>query len=186
MHGVLIDILGLGVLLIGDSGIGKSECALDLIVRGHRLVADDTVEIRRRGDAEIVGACPELTRQHMELRGLGIINIRDLFGAASTRASKRVELVVKLERWDEHVESDRLGIDNRTCTLLGVEVPLIFGMPVAPGRSLATLVEVAATSQLLRVRGVNAAQALVERIDQRLRDAAAGGSPEGSVSEGET
>ena len=95
MHGVLMDILGLGVLIIGDSGIGKSECALDLVVRGHRLVADDTVEVRRRGETAVIGTCPELTRHHMEVRGLGVINIRDLFGVASTRTSKRIELVVQ-------------------------------------------------------------------------------------------
>src|SRR5829696_7775769 len=99
IHGVLIDILGLGVLIVGDSGIGKSECALDLVVRGHRLVADDTVEVRRRGETVVIGTCPELTRHHMELRGLGVINVRDLFGVASTRSSKRVEMVVQLERW---------------------------------------------------------------------------------------
>src|SRR5690606_36512417 len=97
IHGVLIDILGLGVLIVGESGIGKSECALDLVVRGHRLVADDTVEVRRRGDTVLIGSCPELTRHHMELRGLGVINIRDLFGVASTRSSKMIELVVQLE-----------------------------------------------------------------------------------------
>ncbi len=100
MHAVLMDILGLGVLIVGESGIGKSECALDLIVRGHRLVADDTVDVRRRAESILIGSCPELTRHHMELRGLGVINVKDLFGIASTRSSKRVELVVQLERWD--------------------------------------------------------------------------------------
>jgi HPr kinase/phosphorylase len=100
MHGVLLDILGLGVLIVGESGIGKSECALDLIVRGHRLVADDTVEVRRRAETILIGTCPELTRHHMEIRGLGVINIQDLFGIAATRTSKRIELVVQLERWE--------------------------------------------------------------------------------------
>ena len=169
IHGVLIDVLGLGVLLIGDSGIGKSECALDLVVRGHRLVADDTVQIRRRGDSVVLGACPEPTRYHMELRGLGIINIKDLFGVAATRASKTVELVVKLERWDEHREYDRLGLDENVYELFGVRVPLIC-MPVAPGRNLATLVEVAARNQLLRSRGLNAARDLVERLERQLQE----------------
>ena len=100
IHAVLMDLLGLGVLIAGESGIGKSECALDLIVRGHRLVADDTVEVRRRSETILIGACPELTRHHMELRGLGVINVKDLFGIASIRSSKRVELVEQLERWD--------------------------------------------------------------------------------------
>jgi HPr kinase/phosphorylase len=169
IHGVLLDILGLGVLIVGESGIGKSECALDLIVRGHRLVADDTVEIRRRGEHALIGTCPELTRHHMELRGLGVINIRDLFGVASTRLSKRVELVVQLERWDQTREYDRLGIDETTYEMFGVRVPLI-RMPVAPGRSLAILVEVAARNQLLRSRGLNAARDLARRLERELTE----------------
>ena len=170
IHGVLLDILGLGVLIVGESGIGKSECALDLVVRGHRLVADDTVEILRRSETVLIGTCPELTRHHMEIRGLGVINVRDIFGIASTRASKRVELVVQLERWDPTREYDRLGLEERSHEVLGLKIPLI-QMPVAPGRNLAILVEVAARNQLLRVRGLNAARELVERLDRRLRDA---------------
>jgi HPr kinase/phosphorylase len=167
IHGVLLDVLGLGVLLMGESGIGKSECALDLVCRGHRLVADDTVEVRRRAESIIIGSCPELTRHHMELRGLGLINVRDLFGVAATRTSKRVELVVQLERWDENREYDRLGLDDQHFDLLGLRVPLVH-MPVAPGRNLATLVEVAARNQLLRVRGINAARALAARLEASL------------------
>ena len=169
IHGVLMDMLGLGVLIIGESGIGKSECALDLVVRGHRLVADDTVEVRRRGETTLIGTCPELTRHHMEVRGLGLINIRDLFGVAAIRASKRVELVVQLERWDPHREYDRLGLEENRHDILGLRVPLI-RMPVAPGRSLAVLVEVAARNQLLRARGLNAARDLAERLEQTLRE----------------
>jgi HPr kinase/phosphorylase len=177
VHGVLLDILGLGVLVVGESGIGKSECALDLVVRGHRLVADDTVEIRRRADTVLLGSCPELTRHHMEIRGLGVINIRDLFGVASTRDSKRVELVVQLERWESGREYDRLGLDDERFEILGVPVPMI-RMPVAPGRNLAILVEVAARNQLLRVRGHHAARALAARLDQALlREAAPAGAP---------
>lgn len=167
IHGVLLDILGLGVLIVGESGIGKSECALDLVVRGHRLVADDTVEVRRRAESIVIGACPELTRHHMEVRGLGLINIRDLFGVASTRTSKRVELVVQLDRWDPDLEYDRLGLDEAVYDLIGLKVPLI-RMPVAPGRNLAILVEVAARNQLLRMRGLNAARELVKRLDASL------------------
>ena len=168
IHGVLMDILGLGVLIVGESGIGKSECALDLVVRGHRLVADDTVEVRRRAETAVLGTCPELTRHHMEVRGLGVINIRDLFGVASTRTSKRVELVVQLERWDPSREYDRLGLDERFYELLGLNVPLI-RMPVAPGRNLAILVEVAARNQLLRARGRHAARDLAARLDETLK-----------------
>jgi len=169
VHGVLMDILSLGVLIIGDSGIGKSECALDLVVRGHRLVADDAVEVRRRGETDLIGTCPELTRHHMEVRGLGVINIRDLFGVAATRMSKRMELVVQLERWDAARDYDRLGLDENAWELFGVKIPLVH-MPVAPGRNLAILVEVAARNQLLRARGLNAARDLASRLDQQLRD----------------
>jgi HPr kinase/phosphorylase len=169
IHGVLMDMLGLGVLIIGESGIGKSECGLDLVVRGHRLVADDTVEIRRRGETTLIGTCPELTRHHMEIRGLGLINIRDLFGVAAIRNAKRVELIVQLERWDPERDYERLGIDELRYDILGIRVPLV-RMPVAPGRSLGVLVEVAARNQLLRSRGLNAARDLATRLDQTLRE----------------
>ena len=167
VHGVLMDILGLGVLIVGESGIGKSECALDLVVRGHRLVADDAVELRARAESFLNGNCPELTRHHMEIRGLGLINVQDLFGVASTRRSKRVELVVQLERWDPTREYDRLGLDEAHYETLGIRVPMI-RMPVAPGRNLAILVEVAARNQLLRSGGLNSARRLTERLDEEL------------------
>jgi HPr kinase/phosphorylase len=191
IHGVLMDILGLGVLIVGDSGIGKSECALDLVVRGHRLVADDTVEIHRRGEKDVIGTCPELTRHHMEVRGLGVINIRDLFGVASTRVNKRLELVVQLERWDppsrgatahrsgeaspkpkgeagQNRDYDRLGLEDSYHDLIGVRLPLV-RMPVAPGRSVAILVEVAVRNQILRARGRHAARDLVARLERALK-----------------
>jgi HPr kinase/phosphorylase len=177
IHAVLMDILGLGVLMVGESGIGKSECALDLIVRNHRLVADDTVEVRRRQETILIGTCPELTRHHMELRGLGLINVKDLFGIASTRSSKRVELVVRLERWDPAREYERLGLDEDFYEILGLRVPLI-RMPVAPGRSIAILVEVAARNQLLRARGQHAARALADRLERTLREGRVPPSPD--------
>jgi HPr kinase/phosphorylase len=164
-----MDVLGLGILITGESGIGKSECALDLIVRGHRLVADDTVEVRRRAETILIGTCPELTRHHMELRGLGVINVKELFGIASTRSSKRVEFVVQLERWDPSRAYERLGLDDDFHEILGLRVPMI-RMPVAPGRNIAILVEVAARNQLLRARGHHAARLLAERLERRLRD----------------
>jgi HPr kinase/phosphorylase len=170
-HGVLLDILGLGVLVTGESGIGKSECALDLLVRGHRLVADDTVEIRCRGESVLIGTCPELTRHHVEVRGLGVVNVTDLFGVSATRSSKRVELVVHLERWEPGREYDRLGLDTATTDILGVKVPFVT-MPVTSGRNLAMLVEVAARNQLLRSRGRHAAQMLAERLEHRLEQLA--------------
>jgi HPr kinase/phosphorylase len=177
IHGVLMDVLGLGVLIAGESGIGKSECALDLIVRGHRLIADDTVELRRRQEAILIGTCPELTRHHMELRGLGVINVTELFGIASTRSSKRVELVVQLERWDPAREYDRLGLDDVFYEILGLRIPLI-RMPVAPGRNIAILIEVAARNQLLRSRGHHAARVLADRLERALRESALAASPD--------
>jgi HPr kinase/phosphorylase len=167
VHGVLMDILGLGVLVVGESGIGKSECALDLVVRGHRLVADDVVELHCRAESFLIGTCPELTRHHMEIRGLGLINVQDLFGVASTRSSKRVELVVQLERWEPGREYERLGLDDVFYEVLGSRIPMI-RMPVAPGRNVSILVEVAARNQLLRARGHHAARRLVSRLHEQL------------------
>jgi len=172
LHAGLLDVLGLGVLIVGESGLGKSECALDLIVRGHRFVADDTVEIRRRSETILIGTCPELTRHHMELRGLGVINVKELFGIASTRTAKRVELVVQLERWDPARQYERLGLDDEFYEILGLKVPLI-RMPVAPGRNIAILIEVAARNQLLRARGHHPARLLAERLEHQLRQLSA-------------
>ncbi len=177
-HGVLVDVLGLGVLMIGESGIGKSECALELIRLGHRLVSDDVVDVRRRGGAIVIGSCPPLTRHHMELRGIGLINVRDLFGITATRTSKRVELVVRLERWDSSRAYERLGLDETFEDVLGVQIASVC-MPVAPGRNLAILVEVAVRNHLLRTRGEHAARKLAARLDHALAlDPAAGEDPE--------
>lgn len=166
LHGVLLDVFGLGVLVLGESGIGKSECALELVDRGHRLVADDVVELKRMGDV-LVGVSPDLTRYHMELRGLGVLNVKDLYGVSSIRLSKRVELVVQLERWDPAKEYDRLGLDGERFLVLGAELPLA-RMPVAPGRNIALLVEVAARNRLLRESGYDAARRFVDRADERV------------------
>jgi len=166
-HGVLLDILGLGVLLTGESGIGKSECALDLIGRGHRLVADDAVDIRCRSESILIGTCPDLTRHHVEIRGLGLLNVTDIFGVSATRGSKRVELVVELVRWDPTRPADRLGLDQQTTQILGQTLPLLT-IPVGPGRHVAMLVEVAARNQLLRTRGRHAAGLLADRLERRL------------------
>jgi HPr kinase/phosphorylase len=170
LHGVLLDIYGVGVLLLGDSGVGKSECALDLIVRGHRLVSDDIVEIKRKGNV-LNGSGPELTRYHMEIRGLGIINIKDLFGVAAVRYLKDVDMVVKLDPWQEGKEYERLGLDQPTWEILGVSVPYI-EMPVAPGRHLSVLVEVAARNHLLKTKGYDPARELASRLEARLAQGA--------------
>ncbi len=152
IHGVLMQIFGLGVLITGPSGIGKSECALELLLKGHRLISDDSVEITRLGIDRISGAGGDVLKHHMELRGLGIINIRELFGISATGTSQSIDLAVKLERWKSDAEYDRLGLDQSTIEFLGVSIPVI-EMPVAPGRNVSTLVEVAARIHLLRQRG---------------------------------
>jgi len=152
IHGVLIEIFGLGVLLLGPSGIGKSECALELVLKGHRLITDDYVELTRRGIDRLLGSGGSVLKHHMELRGLGIINIKELFGISATSVSKTVDFAVRLERWNSDADYDRLGLDQDSVEFLGVSVPLV-AMPVAPGRNVATLVEVAARIHLLRQRG---------------------------------
>jgi HPr kinase/phosphorylase len=168
VHGVLLEIYGLGVLLLGESGMGKSECALDLVVRGHRLVADDTVEIRRRRRA-LIGTGPELTRYHMELRGLGIVNVKELFGVGAVRMAKLVELVIRLDPWEDGKHYDRLGLDEQVHEILGIELPYV-EMPVGPGRHLSVLVEVAARNQLLKQEGHHPARQLVRLLGQRITD----------------
>jgi len=180
-HGVLMDIYGIGVLIEGKSGVGKSECALDLIVRGHRLVADDLVEMRRTGPEQLLGNAPDLLRDHMEIRGLGIINVRDLFGVSAIAGPKHVSLCIRLERWAEAREVDRLGIDARTVEVLGVALPQVL-LPVSPGRNLSTLVEIAVRVHLLRTRGYNAAEEFVARHAEVL--GAAGGEAGGAAEQG--
>jgi len=167
IHAVLMDIYGLGVLLLGDSGVGKSECALDLVVRGHRLISDDVVEIRRRREV-LIGTGPELTRYHMELRGVGIINVKDLFGVAAVRMSKHVEYVIKLDPWKTEKRYDRLGLDEKSYEILGIELPYV-EMPVGPGRNLSVLIEVAARNHLLKLKGYHPARELARMLGNRLR-----------------
>lgn len=165
-HGVLMDIYGLGVLILGDSGVGKSECALELVVRGHRLVSDDIVEIRRTG-GDLVGTGPELTRYHMELRGLGLINVKDLFGVASVRMQKFVEYVIRLDPWKPGKRYDRLGLDEGGYEILGLSLPYV-EMPVGPGRNLSVLIEVAARNQLLKLKGFHPARELARKLGESL------------------
>lgn len=169
LHGVLLDVLGIGVLLLGKSGIGKSETALDLVVRGHRLVADDIVELRRKAGF-VFGSGSGIIRHHMEIRGLGIINIKDLFGIASVRKTKKVELVVELVEWSSEEEYDRLGLDEQRYAILELTVPMV-RVPVRPGRNLATIIEVAARNQLLKLQGHNSALAFQERLNRAIAEA---------------
>jgi HPr kinase/phosphorylase len=171
VHGVLMDLLGMGVLLQGPSGIGKSECALDLILRGHRIVADDIIHLEKRGPSTVLGCGSELTRHHMEIRGLGIICIRDLFGLSAITDLKKVELVIRIEEWDPEKEYDRLGLDDGRSVFLGVSLPTLL-IPISPGRNLATIVEVAVRNHILKTQGVHAARDLVERQTRRAEEGA--------------
>jgi HPr kinase/phosphorylase len=166
VHGVLMDVVGVGVLLVGRSGVGKSECALDLILRGHRFVADDAIHIDKLGPATLVGRGDDLTRHHMEIRGLGIINIQELFGLTATSQRKKVELVIRLEEWDAAKEYDRLGLEDRTTEILAVPLPTLL-IPVSPGRNLASIVEVAVRNHLLKQLGVHSARELAVRQERR-------------------
>src|SRR5881275_1419678 len=167
MHSGLLDVYGIGVLLLGDSGIGKSECALDLVYRGHRLIADDMVVVRRHPNDVLLGYSNDLIKHHMELRGIGIIDIKDLFGVASTRDVKPIDLVVRLEKWVEGTEYDRLGIAGETYELLGVPKPYV-RLPVASGRNLALLVEIAARNHLMKLQGYDSAREFTRRIDEQI------------------
>jgi len=160
IHGVLLDVFGLGVLLLGPSGIGKSECALELVLKGHRLVSDDCVEIMRHGVDRLVGTGGPNLEHHMELRGLGIINIKELFGISATGRNKTLDFAVRLQRWEKDAEYDRLGLERSPIEFLGVSIPLI-EMPVAPGRNVATLIEVAARIHLLGQQGHHPAKELL-------------------------
>lgn len=164
VHGVYVDVFGVGLLLLGPSGIGKSECALELVQRGHRLVADDIVDFMLKPPAAIYGAALELLQNHLEVRGLGVLNIKDLFGVASVRDSKRLDLVIQLVQNEESEGSwDRLGIDDEWHTLLGVKVPLR-RVPVRPGKNTASTVEVAARNELLRQAGHHSAREFHARV----------------------
>jgi HPr kinase/phosphorylase len=167
MHGVLLDVFGVGILLLGKSGIGKSEIALDLIMRGHRLVADDIVDVKRVAPETVYGTGSEIIKHHMEIRGLGIINIKDLFGVAAIRERKKIEIVLELVEWDPNVEYDRLGVEERKFRILDVEIPMLI-VPVRPGRNMTTIVEVAARNHLLKLQGHHSAREFQERLNRAI------------------
>lgn len=169
LHGSLADVYGVGLLFVGRSGIGKSECVLDLIERGHRLVADDVVLVSRRGTDVLIGQGHELAAHHMEIRGIGLIDIPALFGIRSVRQQKRVEVVVNLEDWDTAKEADRTGFGRQTMEILGVQIPKVV-VPLNPGKNLTVISEVVAMSHLLRFSGVDVAQAFNERLIKRMKE----------------
>lgn len=171
-HGVLVEVYGEGLLLIGESGVGKSEAAIELVKRGHRLIADDAVEIRRTSDTALVGTAPESIRHYIELRGLGIIDVRHLFGIGSVKLSERVGLVVHMEEWRDDVVYDRLGLDATFMEILGIQVPSIT-LPVKPGRNLAAIIEVAAMNHRQKKMGYDAALEFTKQLTQYMADNAA-------------
>lgn len=162
IHGVLVGMFGIGVLILGESGIGKSECALDLITRGHNLIADDAIEIKKIG-SRLQGTSPELVREHLEIRGLGIVNIRDLFGASAIgKEKKQIDVCIELKKWTDGGEIERLGLDAAEEDIFGAKIPK-FVLPVGSGRNISTLVETAIRVHLLRIKGIDAARKLIEK-----------------------
>ena len=167
IHGVLVDVYGEGVLIMGDSGIGKSETALELIKRGHRLVSDDVVEISKVSDVTLVGTAPDITRHFIELRGIGIIDVKTLFGIESVKNTQSINLVIKLEEWDKEKEYDRLGLKEEYTEILGNKI-VCHSIPIRPGRNLALIVEAAAVNHRQKKMGYNAAQELYNRVQANL------------------
>lgn len=167
IHGVLVDVYGVGVLIMGESGIGKSEAALELVKRGHRLVSDDVVEIRKVSDMTLVGRAPDITRHFIELRGIGIVDVKNLFGVLSVRETQNIDLVITLEDWDKDKEYDRLGLEEQYTEFLGNKV-VCHQLPIRPGRNLAVIVETAAINQRQKSMGYNAAQELYRRVQENL------------------
>ena len=166
-HGVLVDVYGVGVLLTGESGVGKSEAALELVKRGHQLVADDVVDICRVSDNRLTGECPEMVRHFMEIRGIGIIDIKAMYGVSAVAMSKSIDMVMHMEHWVQGKEYDRLGLDEDTITILGVKVPYQI-LPVRPGRNLAIIIEVAARNLSLKRMGYSAAHELDRRLNEMI------------------
>ena len=162
-HGVLVEVYGEGVLLLGDSGIGKSETAVELLKRGHRLIADDAVEIRRVSAKPLVGSAPQNIRHFIELRGIGIVNVRRIFGIGAIKTTEKIDMVIQLEPWDNNKVYDRMGLDAQTTDILGIDIPTMT-IPAKPGRNLAVIIEVAAMSNRQKKMGFNAAQELMHKL----------------------
>ncbi len=171
LHGSLADVYGVGLLFVGQSGIGKSECVLDLVERGHRLVADDLVIATRRGNDVIIGRGHELQAHHMEIRGVGVIDVPSIFGVRAVRQQKRIEVVVQLEEWNKAATVDRTGLDGQMNTILGVDIPKVT-VPLNPGKNITVVAEVVAMNHLLRYSGIDPAEAFNQRLLSRMRAAA--------------
>ena len=168
-HGVLVEVYGEGILLLGESGVGKSEAAIELVKRGHRLIADDAVEVRRVSDKTLVGSSPENIRHFVELRGIGIINVRQIFGVGAVKVTEKIDMVINLEQWDNKKVYDRIGLESEKTDILGVDVNSLT-LPVKPGRNLAVIIEVAAMSNRQKKMGYNAAEELMKQLGMVIGD----------------
>lgn len=164
-HGGLVEVYGEGLLLLGESGVGKSETAIELVKRGHRLIADDAVELKKVSDKDLMGTAPEMIRHYIELRGIGVVDVRQLYGMGAVKLAQKIDLVVNLESWDDEMVYDRLGIENQYMTIMGVDVPSLT-VPVKPGRNLAVILEVAAMNNRLKNLGHNAAEEFTNRVNE--------------------
>lgn len=168
-HGVLVEVYGEGILMLGESGVGKSEAAMELLKRGHRLVADDAVEIKRVSNRTLVGTSPEIIRHLIELRGIGIVDVRQIFGMGAVKESEKIDLVLSLENWSQDTKYDRFGLEYEQYDILGLQVPMIT-IPIKPGRNLAVIIEVAAMNNRLKRLGYNAAAELNKRLEASMND----------------
>jgi len=166
-HGVLVEVYGEGVLLLGDSGVGKSETAIDLVKRGHRLIADDAVEIKRVSDRTLIGSAPEMIRHYVELRGIGVVDVCRLFGMGAVKDTEKIELVINLEPWEQGKSYERLGMDTEYTELMGIRIPSVT-IPVRPGRNLALIIEIATMNMRQKLMGFNTAEELNERLMKQL------------------
>ena len=166
-HGVLVEVYGEGVLMLGESGVGKSEAAVELLKRGHRLVADDAVEIKRVSSISLIGSAPEIIRHFIEIRGIGIVDVRKIFGMGAVKDSEKIDLIINIEQWNKEKSYDRLGLENHETEILGISVPSLT-VPVRPGRNLAVIVEVAAMNNRQKKMGFNAAEELSERLTKQM------------------
>ncbi len=168
-HGVLVEVYGEGILMLGESGAGKSEAAVELLKRGHRLVADDAVEIKRVSSITLIGSAPQVIRHFIEIRGIGIVDVRKIFGIGAVKDSEKIDLVINIEQWNKEKAYDRLGIENETTEILGIDIPSIT-VPIRPGRNLAVIVEVAAMNNRQKRMGYNAAEELSERLTKQMEE----------------
>ena len=168
-HGVLVEVYGEGILMLGESGVGKSEAAMELLKRGHRLVADDAVEIKRVSNRTLVGTSPEIIRHLIELRGIGIVDVRQIFGMGAVKESEKIDIVLSLENWSQDTKYDRFGLEYEQYDILGLQVPMIT-IPIKPGRNLAVIIEVAAMNNRLKRLGYNAAAELNKRLEASMND----------------